>query len=1401
MKNSFLFRMAVLVAAMMCALGGAAAEAYACYTSSNKTLTFYYDNQRNSRPGETFDLNTGDNRPQWSYDDITENVSDVVFHSSFASARPTTTSNWFAGMALTAIEGFNYLNTSAVTNMANMFADCVVSEGFDLSHFNTANVTDMTSMFEESHCESKLLNLSSFDTHNVTVMDQMFAFSGFKTIIVGDGWTTENVSSGYGMFALCGQLVGGMGTTYKLVGYDGVEYAHIDGGESNPGYFTSVQDYNSKPYAVLTTEGEDLGFLQTLTFYNDHQRLSHSEITYGIEIIDVTHQWPRYSGPEWYLPEDYSNINQVVFDPSFASARPKSTYNWFAGMRFLYDITGIEYLNTSEVTDMASMFKGCGSLRSLDLSHFNTGNVTTMEHMFDGCNHLEQLDVSHFNTGNVTTMEYMFSGCESLTALDVSHFNTGNVTNMGYMFNGCESLTALNVGNINTGNVTNMGYMFNGCESLTALNVGNINTSNVTTMEHMFNSCESLISLDVSHFDTGNVTDMSAMFIYCKSLNSIDLSSFDTQNVTNMFAMFFHCQSLRTLDLSSFNTTNVTTMSQMFQGCTSLETIIVGNLWSIAGFTNFSNGMFRDCTSLVGGQGTTYDPNHYSEDYAHIDGGPSNPGYLTDANAYYAYACYTPSNTTLTFYYDNQRTSRPGTTYSLNAVGINPGWYTDNTYKNVTKVVFDASFSEARPKSTASWFARMTNLTSITGLSNLNTSYTESMDYMFYGCTGFTSLDLTGFQTINLQNMEYMFFNCTNLTSVDLSSFNTSRVTNMNYLFRGCSHLTTIYAGSRWTTSGVTAGNYMFTGCTNLVGGRGTAYDASHVDKTYAHIDGGSSNPGYFTAVDYGLSVGGVDVTYKNASNITGPGIVSGTASYNPSTRTLTLNNVNITLSTTNGIKVNDTFDGDVCYINLVGDNHLDVTNYYPLYFGKATTITGNGTLDMGSGDIHITFSSPLVIEGGCTVMGHSIMGSSSGGETLTVNGSLTSVSMSHTIWGLASLTLNDGLSIVKPVGGYYDPSSRWMKNANGTNCSTGVIINDGRQMYAEIYGSPETLTFYYDNQRDIRQGTTYDLNTGMDNPGWYSDGSSYGVTKVVFDPSFARARPTTTYSWFTEMQNLTHIEGIQYLNTSEVTDMSVMFDGCEALTSIDLSHFNTAKVTDMSYMFNNCSSLTSLNLSNFNTAKVTGMTCMFNGCSGLTSLNVSSFNTSNVTRMYRMFRFCSGLTSLDVSSFNTSNVTDMCEMFYGCEALTSLDLSDFNTAKVTDMKSMFYYCGALKTIYAGDGWSTAAVTSSYWMFTGCTKLVGGMGTTYSASHTDKTYAHIDGGPSNPGYFTEKGGTFLRGDVNGDGHVTISDVTALIDLLLGGGTINNPAADCNNDSNVTISDVTALIDYLLGGSW
>ena len=316
--------------------------------------------------------------------------------------------------------------------------------------------------------------------------------------------------------------------------------------------------------------------------------------------------------------------------------------------------------------------------------------------------------------------------------------------------------------------------------------------------------------------------------------------------------MFLGCGKLTSLDFSSFNTSKVTSMHHMFDGCVKLQTIYVGSGWSTAAVTS-SSEMFNFCPRLVGGQGTTWDiDNPKDKTYAHIDGGPSNPGYFTAATE--AYACYTSSNTTLTFYYDSQRSSRTGTTYDLNTDDNDTDWDTDGTNANVTKVVFDPSFAGARPTTTYDWFYGMQNLESITGMSYLNTSEVTNMAHMFNSCSKLTSIDLSGFNTSKVTDMRLMFYNCTGLTSLDLSSFNTSNVTNMFSMFGGCSSLRTIYVGSGWSTAAVSTSTNMFYNCTSLVGGQGTTWNSSNPkDKAYAHIDGGPSNPGYFTAKNAGL--------------------------------------------------------------------------------------------------------------------------------------------------------------------------------------------------------------------------------------------------------------------------------------------------------------------------------------------------------------------------------------------------------------------------------------------------------------------------------------------------------------------------------------------------------------------
>ena len=263
----------------------------------------------------------------------------------------------------------------------------------------------------------------------------------------------------------------------------------------------------------------------------------------------------------------------------------------------LESIEGLEYFDTSNVTDMSYMFYLCESISRLDLSNFDTSNVTNMNSMFGECHNLIRLNVSNFDTSNATDMFDMFFGCSSLTELNLSTFDTSKVTDMAGMFSYCLNLRKLNVSNFNTTKVTTMYGMFTNCISLTELDVSSFNTSNVINMEEMFYDCESLTELDVSNFDTSNVTIMRFMFTDCISLTGLDVSSFNTSNVINMEEMFSSCKSLTELDVSSFNTSNVENMAGMFADCERLTEL---NLSSF----NTSNvvvmeAMFLNSSNLI----------------------------------------------------------------------------------------------------------------------------------------------------------------------------------------------------------------------------------------------------------------------------------------------------------------------------------------------------------------------------------------------------------------------------------------------------------------------------------------------------------------------------------------------------------------------------------------------------------------------------------------------------------------------------------------------------------------------------------------------------------------------------------------------------------------------------------
>ena len=303
-------------------------------------------------------------------------------------------------------------------------------------------------------------------------------------------------------------------------------------------------------------------------------------------------------------------------------------------------------------------------------------------------------------------------------------------------------------------------------------------------------------------------------------------------------------------------------------------------------------------------------------------------------------------------------------------------------------------------------------------------------------------------------------------------------------------------------------------------------------------------------------------------------------------------------------------------------------------------------------------------------------------------------------------------------------------------NCTSGYFTESNLTPCVKWNGYTKVLTFKVANYIEGTEGE-WKFNEGAIDP----EGVKNNCKKVVFTSSFKQVKPTSCYSWFDSFSNLTTIQGIENLNTKEVTNMMYMFYGCKKLTSLDLSSFYTANVTNMGGMFGSCSSLTSLDLSSFDTAKVEEMSYMFGNCTGLTSLDLSSFNTDNVTGMGYMFGGCSGLTSLDVSKFNTANVTNMMNMFIGCKGLTSLDLSSFNTAKVESMNYMFNGCSGLTTINVSDAFTTNKVSISDGMFGGCYKLEGA--TSYNSGKTGIDMANFDG------YFTPKNITpYVKWDAN-----------------------------------------------------
>ena len=668
-----------------------------------------------------------------------------------------------------------------------------------------------------------------------------------------------------------------------------------------------------------------------------------------------------------------------------------------------------------------------------------------------------------------------------------------------------------------------------------------------------------------------------------------------------------------------------------------------------------------------------------------------------------AYVVLSSDYASLTFYFDENQNSHSEGTVIL----VDEMLQTQQLMMNrgsITMVTIDASFANYGPTSTASWFNSMSQL-----------------------------------------------------RTLDLSNLTMTNVTNTDEMFSGCSSLTTITVNDTWPaqngaegtvtpggSGSSVSGSNMFNGCTSLVGGAGTPYDASHVDYTYAHIDGGDSNPGYFTeasasgrleifAVEEGQAITPNQPITATQSIVLTPGndtewptnMSMGSAWVNPLEFTASIYYPNSTTTYTfvNSLRgTNNPKDGEL------QSDGTNVGNGYK-YNQKNLPVSGgflvfeakqNGSLIV---PIRVFANKPLYVTDGNGKAKTDIQFKDADGQTYTLlTTTLCAVSDTEDVTGFVSFNVTQGEK-------YYVFCTGSKARFGGYVFSTETIDIDPATMkdvksiletepYAVLSENNTVLTFYYDDKKEQMNGMDvgpFSINSRTER-GW----NDVSITTVVFDASMANDTTlTSTACWFSDCTYLTSIRGMEYLKTSKVKDMSFMFGGCSSLTSISgLQYLNTSNVTKMVEMFFGCYSLTSLELGNFNTENVTDMNGMFSACKGLTSLDLRSFNTANVTIMANMFSSCSGLTSLDLSGFKTDNMESMVGMFNGCSVL--------------------------KTITVGSGWvvnntgaggTTRDIGEN--MFHGCTSLKGGKGTVYDDTHTGSEYARIDNAPDAPGYFTD----------------------------------------------------------------
>ena len=922
--------------------------------------------------------------------------------------------------------------------------------------------------------------------------------------------------------------------------------------------------------------------------------------------------------------KDYSGVvTKIIIEVGVIVKQSVSLDNLFKDLALLETITG---LSTVEFNDCSRkhMFDGCTSLIDYDYNSFVTDSGTAFDSMLNNCSALTSLDISNFKFNASATVENFNTGCTAIEYIKTPDDQSSTAANT--------VATALLTTDYKRGDGT------------TTTKLDGVPIFKITNTLEKLGDCNVIYENGVLSISSGSVTalpttlpwdDYKTNIKQVKILGKIEFSfkvdsdgnlevDENNKNIVSIAGLFdglTSCTSIENIKhLVGTNSTSVTNISNLFKNCSSLTELDLSD-WDVSGVTTATDFVFG-CSSLI----TIKSPKTL----------PTTDVISSEINSLGSWTNVTSPD----YIYGTITTLETDTTYYTSAHGKwgTCEWKWNDTAKTITiyggkgsstLTIADPSDNTSEPYSI--FDVHKSDVTKIIIEDTITFDSTgATLDGLFKDCSELVEIiNFNKLNTVNVTSMNKMFSGCGKLAYLDLNNFNVASVTSINNFLTGCSNLIRLVTPNGNTTLLSSILDSLGSTKWKLEGNNGDFGVLTELQPQRAYISE--------TQTIWGVSQSVCCWTILNGTLYITGGQGAGTSLSNGKYQTPWSNQLE-NIKHVN-ILGNITFKPGTSLAGLFAEcvNLVSVTGLGKLQWSNVNDVTkmfenceSLNLLDLSDVTLPTTVTDMC---SGCLILRQITFKSDTVDTTIT----------------------NITSSLPSPT--------KWKPETSNTKIIAKTLTKS--------YDISKKYKYYVSENIFVIEGGTITTNQ--------LSGKCASVTKVkILSDTIATGNVLKKY--FDGFSGCTSFEGLEYLDTTESTDMSYMFNGCNNIKTLDLSTFVTHSVTNMSYMFNGCGQLSTLevNKDRFRTDNVTNMDAMFCSCSSLTQLDVGYFNTDRVISMIQTFQKCSSITELDLSKWSTANVTNMSYMFDECSNLIEVDVSEFDTNKVTTFNSMFSGCISL---------------------------------------------------------------------------------------------------------------------------